>query len=151
MEYIVRAAVLRPDLRAEVDTIEHEGAKREHRLTDVVALADVAPFLRRLDEIVDEPVDALGACRAEQLDLGVRKVGLGEDAVPDRVVDVVVDVRDTVDDADNLALERLWLLRARVGEDPVAYLMGEVEPARDAQRLLVVAEPPAEGCVESVV
>ncbi len=89
--------------------------------------------------------------RAEQLDLGVRKVGLGEDAVPDRVVDVVVDVRDAVDDANDLALERLRLLRARVREDAVAHLMGEVEPPRDAQRLLVVAEPPAERCVESVV
>ena len=88
---------------------------------------------------------------AEQLDLGVRQVGLGEDAVPDRVVDVVVDVRDAVDDADDLALERLRLLRARVGEDAVAHLVREVEPPRDAQRLLVVAEPPAERCVERVV
>ena len=87
----------------------------------------------------------------EQFDLAVRKVGLGEDAVPDRVVDVVVDVRDAVDDANDLALQSLRLLRARVREDAVAHLMGEVEPPRDAQRLLVVAEAPAERCIESVV
>ena len=48
-----------------------------------------------------EPVDA------EELDLGVWEIGLGEDAVPDRVVDVVVDVGDPIDDADDLAFERL--------------------------------------------
>ena len=133
MDHIVRAAVLRPDLRAEVDAIEHEGAQREHRLADLLALADVARLLRGLDEIVDEPVDALRAGRAEQLDLVVRQLRLGEDPVPDRVVDVVVDVGDAVDDADDLALERLRLLRARVREDAVADLVREVQPpARSA-------------------
>ena len=70
---------------------------------------------------------------AEQLDLGPRQVGLGEDPVANRVVDVVVDVRDAVDDAHDLALERLRLLRARVREDAVADLVREVEPrARSA-------------------
>ena len=81
----------------------------------------------------------------------VRQVGLGEDPVADRVVDVVVDVRDAIDDAHDLALERLRLLRARVREDAVADLVREVEPSRDPQRLLVVAEPPPERRVERVV
>ena len=44
-----------------------------------------------------------------------RQVALGEDPVADRVVDVVVDVGDAVDDPDDLALERLRLLLARCG------------------------------------
>ena len=151
LEHVVRPSVLGPDLGAEVDPVEHERAEREHRLADLVALADVPGLLRGLDQIVDEAVDALGAGRAEQLDLGVWEIGLGEDAVPDRVVDVVVDVGDAIDDADDLALERLRLLHARVREDAVADLVGEVQPARDAQRLLVVTEAPAERRVERVV
>ena len=148
---VVRPAVLGLDLRAEVDAVEHERAQREHRLADLVALADVAGLLRGVDEVVDEPVDALRAGGAEQLDLVAGQVRFGEDPVADRVVDVVVDVGDTVDDADDLSLERLGLLRARVGEDAVADLVGEVEPPRDAPRLLVVAEAPAERRVERVV
>ena len=148
---VVGAPVLGPDLRAEVDAVEHERAQREHRLADLVALADVAGPLRGLDEVVDERVDPLRAGRAEQLDLRARQVGVREDPVADRVVDVVVDVGDAVDDAHDLPLERLRLLRARVGEDPVADLVGEVEPAGDPPRLLVVAEAAPERGAERVV
>ena len=78
--------------------------------------------------------------RAEHRDLVARQVALLEQAVADRVVDVVVDVGDAVDDADDLALERLGLLLARVREDAVADLVGQVQPLGDPQRLLVVPE-----------
>ena len=71
---VVRAPVLGPDLGPEIDAIEHERAKREHRLADLVALLDVARPLGGLDEVVDEPVDPLRAGRAEELDLGARQV-----------------------------------------------------------------------------
>ena len=119
----MRPSVLGPDLGTEVHPVEHERAEREHRLADVVALPDVPGLLRRVDEIVDEAIDALGPGRAEELDLGVWEIGLGEDPVPDCVVDVVVDVRDPIDDADDLALERLGLLHARMREDAVAHLV----------------------------
>ena len=78
--------------------------------------------------------------RAEQRDLVARQVAFLEDPVADRVVDVVVDVRDPVDDAHDLALERRRLLRTGVREDPVDHLACQVEPLGDACRLLVVAE-----------
>ena len=106
---------------------------------------------RGVDEVVDEPVDPLRAGRAEQLDLLAGQLLLGEDPVADRVVDVVVDVGDAVDDPDDPALERLRLLRPGVGEDAVADLVREVQPPRDPPRLLVVAEAAAEGGVERVV
>ena len=65
----------------------------------------------------------------EQLDLFPRQLGRVEHAGANRVVDVVVDVRDPVDEADDPALERVRLVRARVVEDPVAYLGRQVEPA----------------------
>ena len=90
---------------------------------------------------------ALSPC-AEHGDLLARQVALAEEPVAQRVVDVVVDVRDAVDEADDLPLERLRLALARVREDPVAHLVREVERARDPERLLVVAEPPAEALAE---
>ena len=50
-----------------------------------------------------------------------------------------------------LPLERRRLLRAGVGEDPVADLVGEVQPHRDPMRLLVVPEPTAEPAADDVV
>ncbi len=132
--------VLGARVGAEIDAVEHERAEREHRGADLLALDDVALAGRALDQVVDEPVDALRACRAQDLDLLVREVGLGEDAVADRVVDVVVDVGDAIDDADDLSLERLRLVFARVREDSVPHLVGEVQPFGDPERLLVVAE-----------
>ena len=91
----------------------------------------------------------------ENRDLLVRQVGLGQEPVPHRVVDVVVDVRDAIDQPHDLPLERLGLALARVREDAVADLVGEVERARDAKRLLVVAEAAIEalrhGRVERVL
>jgi hypothetical protein len=112
-----------------------------------------------LDQIVDDRVDPPWARRAEQLDLCGGKRGGLEHAGPHCVVDVVVYVRDAVDEPDDLAFERLGLVLAGVLEDSVAHLCGEVEAAPvslelidDAQRVLVVAkakaEPLAEGFIE---
>jgi hypothetical protein len=111
-----------------------------HRTADLLALADVARLGRGLDQVVDEPVDASAAGGAEQLDLGVRQVALFEQSVAEGIVDVVVDVRDAVDESHDAALERLRLDRPRVRQDPFADLVGQVEPSRDPVRLLVVPE-----------
>ena len=79
-----------------------------------------------------------------------RSSGL-QQAVADRVVDVVVDVGDAVDEPDDLPLERLRLLRAGVREDPVAHLGGEVQLLGDPERLLVVVEAGAEVLAQAAV
>ena len=81
----------------------------------------------------------------------VREIVLGEQPVAHRVVDVVVDVRDAIDEPHDLPLEGLGLALARVREDPVAHLGGEVERARDPQGLLVVAKAAAEPLGQSLV
>ncbi len=91
------------------------------------------------------------AGRPEQLDLVARQIGFGQQAEADGVVDVVVDVRDAIDDAHDLALERLRLLLARMREDAVADLVREVEPPGDDERVLVVAEVPTGVLVECLV
>ena len=145
------ALVLGPDLGAEIHPLEHERAQGEHRVPHLVALDDVARGLGRLDEVVDERVDPLRAGRAQQLDLVHGKVPLGQEPVAQRVVDVVVDVRDPVDDADDLPFVRLGLALARVREDPVADLVGEVQFPRDPERLLVVQEVAAEALAQGLV
>ena len=104
----------RARLRAEVDALEHERSQREHCAADLLALDDVAGAARssrrgraRAVSIRREPPVA------EQRDLLAREVGRIEDPEAHRVVDVVVDVGDAVDDPDDLALERRGLLRRR--------------------------------------
>ena len=63
----------------------------------------------------------------------------------------MVDVRDPVDDPDDLALACGRLLRSGVREDPIADLRGQVEPLRDSKRLLVVPEARAEPLAERLV
>ena len=132
--------------------------KREHRRADLLALADVALARRGLDEVVDERVDPPRAGRAEQLDLRARQLGRVEHAGADGVVDVVVDVGDAVDQAHDLALERVRLVRPGVVEDPVAHLVRQVEAAAvalehvdDPERVLVVAEAPVEALAQRLV
>ena len=91
------------------------------------------------------------AARPEQLDLLPGQLLGREDPEAHRVVDVVVDVRDAVDEPHDLPLERLGLDVAGVREDPVAHLVREVEALRDPQRLLVVTEPAPEALVEGAV
>ena len=145
------ALVLESRVRAEIDVVEHERAKGEHRAADLLALDDVAGALGALDQIVDERVDPARPPIAEQCDFVLRQVGGVEDSEADGVVDVVVDVGDAVDDADDLALERRGLERARVGEDAVADILGEVQGLCNSKRMLVVAEAAAEAVVQGVV
>ena len=100
---------------------------------------------------MDEPVDPLRARVSEDRDLLARQVVFTEKPVPHGVVDVVVDVRDPVDEPHDLPLECLGLALARVREDPVADLVREVERARDPQRLLVVTKAPTESLLHGVV
>ena len=80
------------------------------------------------------------------------------DAGTQGVVDVVVDVRDPVDEAHDFPLERGRLARASVVQDPVPGLHGQVEAAavalqhlHDAEGLLVMSKPAAETLVERLV
>ena len=87
----------------------------------------------------------------EERDLVDREVVLREQPVAHRVVDVVVDVGDAVDDPDDLALLRRRLLRAGMREDPVADLVREVEASGDPVGLLVVPEAAAEAPSQRLV
>src|SRR5204862_353040 len=66
--------------------------------------------------------------------------------------------RDAVDEADDLALQSVRLVRAGVVEDAVAHLGGQVEPAPvalehvdDAERMLIVAEAAAQALLQQRV
>jgi hypothetical protein len=147
----MRALVLAARVRPKVDALEHERTEREHRGPDLVALPDLPRAIRGLDEVVDERVDPGRPSLPEELDLGPWQLLRLEDPEADRVVDVVVDVGDPVDQADDLALERRRLLRAGMGEDPVPDLGGQVQLLRDPERLLVVPEAAAEALAQAVV
>src|SRR5439155_17043196 len=114
---------------------------------DLLALHDVSGTLGALDEVVHQRVDAPRAPVAEERNFLVRQLRWTEDPEADGIVNVVVDVGDTVDDSHDLALERRRLLRPGVSEDPIANLLRQVQRLRNPQRLLVVAE----GSVETLL
>jgi hypothetical protein len=96
--------------RAEVDVGEHEVAQLVHRGAGLRALDDRPGRGRVLDEVVHQRVDAVRAGVAQDRDRVARQVGLAQHARADRVVDVVVDVGDAIDDPHDRALERpRWL------------------------------------------
>ena len=117
------ALVLRSRLRSEVHPLEHEGPQREHRLPHLRRLPYVVDTFGRLNDVADERVDPRRSRRPEDCDLVVREIVVVEEAIPDRVVDVVVDVGHTVDYANDLSFYRLGLALAGVREDPVANLV----------------------------
>ena len=139
--------------------VEHEGPQRVHRAADLVALDDVAGHLGVLDEVVHERVDAARAGVAEHGDRLGRQLLLAQHAGAQRVVDVVVDVGDAVDEPHDAPLERARQRRAAgVAGDPVAHVVAEVqaravelEDVDDAQRVLVVAKAAAEALAQAVV
>ena len=113
----------------------------------------MSPRLRRmLDHVVHERIDPLlsRSARAPR-SARCRQIPLAQQPRAHRVVDVVVDVGHAVDHPHDPALERLWQRCATgVTGDPVAHLLGQVEPGavalqpvHDPQRVLVVAERPA--------
>ena len=136
---------------AQVDALEHERAQPAHRAADLVALDDVARGRRALDQVAHQRVDPLRHRRAEHLRSRPRGSSVvGQHPGAQRVVDVVVDVGDAVDEPDDPPLERRRQIGPGVAQDAVAHLLGQVEPAAvalepldDPQRVLVVAEADA--------
>ena len=92
---------------------------------------------------------------AEDVDRVVRQLVAPQDAGAQRVVDVVVEVGDAIDDPDDPTLERRRLGRAAgVAEDAVADGLAEVqalEVVDDAQRVLPVTEAGAEALAQARV
>ena len=128
-------------------------------VADLRALDDVAGQVGVLDEVVDErgrsvhgPVSPSTAIASSGSSAAVQHAGA------QRVVDVVVDVGDAVDDPHDPPLERRRHRRAAgVAEDAVADGLVEVQPrvelehVDDAQRVLVVAKAGAEALAQAVV
>ena len=112
-----------------------------------------------LDHVVHERVDPRRAARAEHRDRLARQLLLAQQSCAHRVVDVVVDVRHAVDHPHDPPLERLRRRRAaRVARDPVAHLLGQVQPRAvalemldDPQRVLVVAKVASEARFQAAV
>ena len=108
---------------------------------------------------MDERVDPMPTGVAEHLDRLLGQIDSRDHTGAHRVVDVVVDVRDAVDEPDDPALERRRLGgTARMAEDPVADRLGEVEAlpvalehVDDAKRVLVVLEAKSEPLSQAVV
>ncbi len=136
----VRAFVLGPRDRREVDPLEHELAQREHRAADLLALDDVAGAAELSTRSCTSVSIRLRAARAEHLELVARQVGLLEDPVADRVVDVVVDVGDAVDDAHDLPSCVSGSASPVCVRIPSTTSCVRLSRSRDARRLLVVAE-----------
>ena len=78
-----------------------------------------------------------------------------DDAAPQRVVDVGVDIRDLVRQTQELPFQRLRRVRAGVAQDAPAHLIGEIEavpivfqPVHHPQRLDIVLEPSGHDLVQ---
>ncbi len=99
-------------------------------------------------------VDPLRSRPPEHAERRGGQVGLVQHAGAHRIVDVVVDVGDAVDDPHDAAFERARHRRASgVADDPVAHVVVEIEAdavaledVDDPQRVLIVAE----GAVEAL-
>ena len=83
--------------------------------------------LQRLSERVEAGPWSYLRAQNQERKLVLRELTGREDAGPKRIVDVMVDVRHAVDDADDLPLESARFARACVMKDPVAHLGGQVE------------------------
>ena len=144
--------------RGEVDVAEHEGAQPQEGGADVRGLADLVGVPARLDHVGDERRQAARGGVAQRGDLVGGQVGAREHAGPEGVLDVVVDVRHPVHQAHDLALEGGRAPRARVVEDAVAHLAGEVEAppvalehVDDPEALDVVLEAPPVALAQDLV
>ena len=112
-----------------------------------VRKGDLTFDLRVRDHIPHQGVDPGAHFFSENGDRVRREVIAGDDPRPQRVVDVVVDVRDPVGDAYDLTFSGTWIARSCVVEYPVSDLEGEVqtvalilEMVDDAQGVFIVAE-----------
>ena len=102
---------------SEVDALEEEVAQRVCRLerravehdsrAAVVRQLELRRVPRGLDAARDQPVEAQRVAVAERAAHLVGEVGLADQACADRVVDIVIEVRDRVGQLDDLALERV--------------------------------------------
>ena len=137
-------------LGPEVDALEHERAQREHASPTSADWRTSSTPSEESTMSANEPIDPRGAGRAEECDLRVREVVLGEKPVAHGVVDVVVD-GGRRGRRGGRSSPRASRSRSPVREDAVAGLVSEIERARDPVGVLAVPEATAEALAEHVV
>jgi len=106
-----------------------------------------------------ERVDSGRSTVAEHGDRLAGQLTLAQQTRAQRVIDVVVDVGDAVDQPHDAPLQRAGRIGAPgVAGDPVPDLLGQVQSGPvalqlidDAQRMLVVAKPAAEALAQAAV
>ena len=156
-EHALRFLELAAHRRRQIQVAEHERAQLLEGLQNVSGHSDrlVIARERLVDHVAHHAIDALTSGASERGADLLRDVVFREKPGPDSVIDVVIDIRDDVGDAHDVALQgqrarfrpgakQLALLALGVLEDSIANLDGEIEVLQnlhDADRLPVVVEP----------
>ena len=134
---------------------EHKVLQRQHGLGHRRGLSDFRLARAGLDGVPHQRVDPRPVGKAQHL-AGLQGDVHGiENAAPQGVLDVVVDIGDVVGQPDHLALQRGSGGAARVAEDAVAHLPGQVQslavflqPLHHPHRLAEVGKAPGHQLVE---
>ncbi len=135
-----------------VDIAEQPGAQLHERPIHPFGEGDLPALLRGGDHVPHQRVYPDAHLLAENLYRFLRQVPNGDNAGPQGVVYVVVDVRYAVGDADDLPLPRGGGALPRVVQNAVPDLQGQVyslppflQMVHDAEGVLVVAETSSVG------
>ena len=105
-QHILRLALLTLGDGVAVHRVEHEHPQVGHSLGDLVALADDIRAVAGEDDVGGQGVNAVGISKAQRLLQPRRDVQRVDDAAPDGVVDVGVQIGDAVGKAEDLTLQR---------------------------------------------
>ena len=138
-----------------IHAVEHKVLQQHQGLLLLRGLADVVLSRAGLNGVGHQSGDALRVGIAQHLRRLQRDVHGVDDAPPQGVLDVVVDIGDQVGQAHRLPLQRLGLGPLGVADDAVAHLPGQVQPLavflqplHHPQGLLIVGKAPGHDLVQ---
>ena len=147
-EHILGLALLPLGGGVGIDVGEHELLQGQHGLFHLGGLADQLPLPAGLDGVPDQGIDTGPVGKAQHPGDLQRDVHGVDNASPQGVLDVVVDIGDVVGQPDELPLQGGGGLALGVAQDAVPHLPGEVEPLpvllqplHHPHRLPVVGKP----------
>ena len=158
LQHILCLALLALGHRIAVDIGKHERAQLLERPVHVGRQADLPEFPGGADGVADQGVDPVPVAVAQHIGDVDGDIVVGENARPDGVVNVVVDVGDLVGATHGLPLQRLRPVIPGVTQNAHADFIGQVQPltvlfqnVHHSQALLIVAERLAKALAQNVL
>ena len=146
-QYIIASDFFRIAPGIPVNPFKHEFAKAVHRILNLRGHAQMRLIHAGIHQICNHPVNSFPVCLPEYFQEIPRNIINPDNPAAERVVQIMIQIGDTVCTPDTFTFQRVGHLSSRMRQDSITDFPGQIQafsivfkPLDDPKTLLVMAE-----------